>query len=204
MKISIIKYYIRLIKYTFNLKSDFILSLKENKILFRGNISPWFTTSFLNYLESIEVNLENVLEFGSGSSTIYWSKISKKVISIEHDPDFYFFIKDQIKAYDNVDLKLRSLDLNLYTSAIKEENYFFDLIVIDGMNREEIIQMAPSFLTERGVIILDNSHRPSYQTGIEFLLTSGFKKLPFFGLPVQSPFFSETTIFYRKNNRFNI
>jgi len=200
----IIFYYYRLVKYTFNFNSDFYKSINENKVLFDGEISPWFTTSFLHFMQGQNLKINNVFEYGSGSSTIYWSNLAQKVVSVEHDPKFYFFIKSKTELFKNIELKLRPNDLDLYKNCISENNTLYDLIVVDGVNRENIIRITPDFLTENGVIILDNSHRLSYKEGIDFLLNLGFKKISFWGLPVLSPHMSETTIFYRNNNCFNI
>ena len=43
---------------------------------------------------------DTLLEFGSGNSTVYFSGLVKKVISIEHDIDWIKNIQKIVNAYD--------------------------------------------------------------------------------------------------------
>jgi hypothetical protein len=58
------------------------------------------------FLEKFLTPDDILLEWGSGNSTIYYSGIVKKLISIEHDIYYYDQIKKTIDVYDikNVDL----------------------------------------------------------------------------------------------------
>ncbi len=59
-------------------------------------------------------------------------------------------------------------------------------------------------LSDTGVLILDDSHRKEYQTGIDATLSKGFKRLDFEGLKPGRTTLYRTTIFYRAENCIGI
>ena len=61
-----------------------------------------------------------------------------------------------------------------------------------------------AYLNESGVIILDNTDCDYTQNAISFLNERGFKQLEFNGLTPQIYYSSQTSVFYRQNNCFEI
>jgi len=59
---------------------------------------------------------------------------------------------------------------------------------------------ASNFLTDEGVIILDDSKRNEYDRGIIHLMNKGFKKIDFGGIPPGTFIKKFTTVFYRTKN----
>ena len=50
---------------------------------------PWWTYSFNDFfIPKLNKNL-TIFEYGSGNSTLFLSKIVKKIVSVEHNFDFY-------------------------------------------------------------------------------------------------------------------
>ena len=61
---------------------------------------PWYTYPAIEYLNSFTLTSFDVFEFGSGNSSIYWAKRAKKIISVEHNKEWFTTIsqkKCQIK-----------------------------------------------------------------------------------------------------------
>ena len=61
-----------------------------------------------------------------------------------------------------------------------------------------------NYLTEKGVLICDNSDRKRYEEGFKYLKRNGFKRLEFQGhgpINIES---WETSIFYREKNCLDI
>lgn len=163
---------------------------------------PWFTYSAIDFLrERLTKNL-NVLEFGSGNSTLFFAERVKKVTSIEHDNTwFQSIIKKKIS---NIEIK--------HVSSESAEDYLqplsafgkFEVIIIDALFRNECIKASLKHLSEAGIVILDDSERDHYTEGITFLLKNGFRKINFSGIAPGIFFRKCTTIFYKDINCLNI
>ena len=167
------------------------------------NPIPWFTYPAIDFIYDKLNPSCNAFEFGSGNSTLFFASRIEKVTSIEHNIDWF----KKIKTRTPKNAKL------VYTSAETIENYLtplintsdkFDLIIVDGLFRNECIEVSLKHLSEEGVIILDDSERKEYSEGIKFLLKSGFKRLDFSGIAPGIFFRKCTTIFYKDKNCLDI
>jgi hypothetical protein len=164
---------------------------------------PWLTYPAINFL-SERLNRDLLMfEYGSGNSTLYYSKIVKKVIAVEHNKAWYEKIKSKLS--ENSEILLVNLDYNeIYCQAIKGTNQKFDIIIIDAEDRVNCIKNCLNNLSENGVIILDDSEREGYGEGIEFLIQNKFRRLDFWGISAGFIHQKETTILYRESNCLNI
>lgn len=119
----------------------------------------------------------SVLEFGMGASTLFFSeqKCVTRLVSIEHNKEWYDHVVDKIK---NKTAGIYGLYDRPYNSKV---SYFpdnaFDVIMIDGRDRVECIKSSISKLKPGGILILDNSERETYAEGIA--LMSDWKKSEF-------------------------
>lgn len=168
-----------------------------------SNPIPWTTYPFIDFI-SLRLNSNIVMfEFGSGSSTLFFSKHVKEITSIEHNELWFNKIKDA--AASNVFLKYITLDENgQYCRQSQFTDKKFDLIFIDAEDRVNCILQSVGSLSDRGVLILDDSEREEYNEGIDFLTNQGFKKLDFWGIAPTVLFKKCTTLFYRENNCLNV
>ena len=78
------------------------------------------------------------------------------------------------------------------------------MVIIDGRDRANCAKNCIGSLTDKGVIIFDDSDRKQYQDGYDFLRDHGFKQIEFIGMGPGLTFKFETSIFYRENNIFGI
>jgi hypothetical protein len=79
---------------------------------------------------------------------------------------------------------------------------FFDVIVVDGMARSLCLFIAADYISESGIIILDNSDRWQYNDTQNYLICKkGFKRLDFHGLGPVNTIGWTTSIFF-KNTGF--
>jgi hypothetical protein len=127
----------------------------------------------------------NVLEWGSGGSTIEIAKVCHSIHSIEHDFEWYEKVNFELRHFKNS----RNNDIYFkvyYLSRDSEEapghdgtleNYLyyvnypvsigqkFDVILIDGRARVECAKVAVKFLKPGGVIFIhDYAHpQPEYR-----------------------------------------
>lgn len=169
-----------------------------------NNPIPWFTYSSINFIQlKLSTGSFRVFEFGSGNSTIWFADKVESIFSVENDELFYRTMKPQLNKFRNVTYELRNLKFNYYQKII-EFNNEFDIVVIDGRERNKCTINCLKALKDNGVIIFDNSDRIDYQESYDFLTVNGFKRIDFKGLgPINSSEW-QTTIFYRKENCFNI
>jgi hypothetical protein len=170
-----------------------------------GEAIPWLTYPCVDFLNGRVDKEINVFEYGSGSSTIWFSRKVKKLVSCEHDQSWYEKVKNELGEVPNVELIYRNLDTGSeYEEEIKKQEKKFDLILIDGRRRNKCGINSIEALSENGVIIWDNSDREEYSEGTKFLTDSGYKKLDFFGPTPGSFRGSCTSIFYRSTNCLKI
>jgi hypothetical protein len=164
---------------------------------------PWLTYSFIDFITERLRNEFNVFEFGSGNSTLFFAKRVKEVTSVEHNIEWYNKLKSKIP--DNSNLLLSKSDTSEdYIAPLKQSNKKYDMIIIDGIHRNESLFISKNFLTDEGVIILDDSNRNDYAKGINHLMGEGFMKIDFSGIPPGMFIRNFTTVFYKTNNCLGI
>lgn len=167
-----------------------------------NKIYPWWVTSAIKFVESRLLPHMKVFEWGSGNSTLFWEQYVDCVVSCEHDKTWYEKMKQHISK-----TKLIYKELVYggdYSKAILFEKDEFDIILVDGRDRNNCIVNAYEKLTESGIIILDNAERENYLDGIDYLMSKGFKRLDFEGELFGLPTYDLTTIFYRTTNVLGI
>jgi len=116
---------------------------------------PWLSQNATSYFETVLSPNMEVLEFGSGGSTLWLSERVKYVTSVENDYQWMKEVKAQ--AGNNV---LMLMDLS-YISRKRQ----FDMVFIDGEPvglRADWIQAAPFLVCKDGWVVLDNANRPEY------------------------------------------
>jgi hypothetical protein len=166
-----------------------------------GNPIPWYTYSFIFFLESRLKQDFRVFEYGSGNSTRWYSQRIKSIVAVEHDHEWIETIAPQLPA--NVQLIERKLDQS-YIRSVGDFGDKFDVIVVDGRKRVKCVAFAVDFLTSNGVLILDNSERYWYQEAKDMMLERGFKRLDFKGMgPIVGYEFC-SSVFYRADNCLGI
>jgi predicted O-methyltransferase YrrM len=154
---------------------------------------PWWTYRSSDLVAKYLSNhpKAQVLEWGSGASTLWLAKRADFVVSIEHDPEWAETLRTRLP--DNVDLVcipaepaegdtkpvlsrksgFEGLDFAAYVEAGRQVSGTFDVIVIDGRAREACLPIALDKLAPRGIIVFDNVDRKRYREAIhEDALTS--------------------------------
>lgn len=164
---------------------------------------PWFTYPCIDFLsQRLNINL-NVFEFGSGNSTLFFAKKVKSIYSVEHNTEWFNKIKTSLP--DNSKLThVESNSSDQYIEPFKMGEEKFDIIIVDGIFRNECLIESINRLTEQGIIILDDSERNDYAKGISFLVNASFKRIDFVGIAPGLLYSKTTTIFYKSDNCLNI
>ena len=165
----------------------------------QGEPLPWMNYSLIFFLKKRLNKSIRLFEYGSGSSTIFYSKLVKEVYSLEHDQKYF----NVINEYPSINGILEE-DKTKYPKKILNFEYLFDVIVIDGILRCECLDYALQKLSPTGVIIFDDTDRKAYWKKLEPLLEEKFKELTFVGIKPGGVDLAQTTILYREENCLSI
>ena len=157
------------------------------------NDRPWITFSAEKFLQKILRKDMTVFEYGAGSSTLYFSRRVAQVFSIEHDKEWFDYLKHEIEKQMITNVVCRLIEPE--TVDEKHENtYFsdsppykgksfeayvksidafpdqhFDIVVVDGRARTSCIAHARNKVKPGGYLMVDNADRKSYFKGNDFL-----------------------------------
>ena len=129
---------------------------------YSGVLYPWYTSEAINYIETyIQYDKANVLEFGSGHSTIWWAINAKHCTSVESDYKWYSDIKETLRA-SGIYCNLHWCDeLSGYESIVKHYSHLKNIImVVDGEYRDECCNFALKYLPKGSILICDNWMQP--------------------------------------------
>lgn len=168
-----------------------------------GSPLPWYTYPAICFLERSLPNSVTVFEYGCGNSTLWWSERAEHVVACEHDEAWYREMADRVP--DSVDL--RHIELvygGNYCKLAASMVSAFDVVVIDGRDRVNCALNVIAALKPGGVIVWDNTEREYYQSGYDFLLNNGFRRIDFVGFGPVNPEPWSTSVFYRDENCLGI
>lgn len=133
---------------------------------------PWFSYAAIDFLEGFLRPSMTVCEYGSGGSTLFFSRRVKSVYSIEDNQKWFDLVSQRLqqKGVNNVALKLCPFDFknpvgfehSEYLRALPDEK--FDVIVVDGSEewtqvRPACFERAEQRVKEGGIIVVDDSWR---------------------------------------------
>lgn len=121
--------------------------------------------------------INNILEFGSGGSTIWFSKLIKgNITSIEHDRNFFQRLRNIIKKKNigsRISLNI-SPDEEIYAKYIKFLEREYDLVFIDGIKRIECMEESAC---KAPCIMIHDSERKEYKEGYNYLESYGYRDI---------------------------
>ena len=168
-----------------------------------GEPIPWVTYSFIDFIKTRITKGHSIFEFGSGNSTFFYAKSAGRVVSVEHDQDWF----NKISATKPANSEMIFCELKTdgeYCRKPISLGQKFHMIIVDGRDRVNCCLQAVNALTEDGVIVLDDSEREFYQPAIQYFTGLGFKQLPFSGISPGLFYRKSTTIFYKEHNCLGI
>ena len=167
----------------FGWKTGYFLSAFKMAAVARdGKPLPWYTYPCLDFLRFRDFKGKTILEFGGGQSTLWWANRAKNVITLEGDREWYEKIKNTMPG--NVQLhyvSMESMDINVaqVKDVLKSKHYStYDVIIIDGLYRYEMIAVALQLLAPNGIIVCDNSEGYDFCGGFK---SSNLSRVDFFG-----------------------
>jgi len=133
---------------------------------------PWFSYAAIDFLAGHVRPEMEVCEYGSGGSTLFFGRRTRRVVSIEDNEKWFSLVSERVTR-----LGLTNVELNLYPFDFKNPvgfeksaylnalpNSLFDIIVIDGSEewdqvRPVCFNHAENFVKPGGLIVVDDSWR---------------------------------------------
>ncbi|HEU4458922.1 MAG TPA: hypothetical protein VFR90_07350 [Methylibium sp.] len=181
-------------------QTGWLRSLAEQRpVDAHGNPLPWMNYSVVRFLQERLHGELDLFEYGSGFSTGFYAERVRSVVSVEYDPGWVAQLRPTLAA--NVELIEQPQDIDGdYCRTILRTGRRFDVVVVDGRDRVHCVEQAFRCLSERGVVLLDDSQRERYRPAFELAVAQGFAMLSFEGLKPTGQEIDRTTLFYRLGN----
>lgn len=132
---------------------------------------PWFDRLAIDYLDNYLTSNMNILEFGAGGSTVWFSRRVNKVVSVEHDQKY----ADYVNAHNlnNVEMNVLPRPYNGFADTLQDET--FDFILVDGRDRNDCAKSAYKKLKVGALLAWDDAGRAEHEEGIRFLQDNGYE-----------------------------
>lgn len=124
---------------------------------------------------------DTLLEWGCGNSTIYFSGLVNKIITIEHDIDWLNIIKTTINAYEieNIEthyiaahspepIPCRYEQFKDYIEYVRKNELEFTKVLIDGRARKYCAKSIYDYIDEDVIVIIHDFNRPDYQMTLKY------------------------------------
>lgn len=162
----------------------------------QGQPIPWFTYPAIRFLgDRIDPDWR-VLEFGAGMGTLWWSRHVRDVVAIEHSTAWAAEIaaKSPAKVVPAGDGTAEE-----YLRGARGTGPY-DVVIVDGLYRNECLVAAADLVADAGVIILDDAQREEYRPGVAAILARGYRLLELHGPQPVSKHPGCTAILYRDRN----
>jgi protein-L-isoaspartate O-methyltransferase len=136
----------------------FISSFLRASLGYRPTL-PWISYRAIREIQNLMQKDFNVLEFGSGMSTVWLAQRCRFLHSIENDKSWHKKVIKLLEQKGLNNVKYDYRDRVSYADISEYEDYFFDFILVDGIYRDECIKASLKKLKPLGVIYLDNSDK---------------------------------------------
>jgi precorrin-6B methylase 2 len=186
-------------------QTGWLRSLRESACVDKnGDALPWYTYSAIDFLSGRITADMAVFEFGCGNSTIWWAKRCQSVIAVESSADWVTRVRPLLPQSAVVSHEAESVD-GAYAHSVLSGESNYDVIVVDGIDRNNCLHYALSMLRLDGVVVWDNSdRRDDYSLGFAELTRHGFREIYLSGLGPLNAYGWATSVFYRDSNCMGI
>ena len=113
----------------------------------------------IKYLDKNDI----MFEYGSGYSTLLFSKYVKKYISIEHNKEWFKKINSQIEKNTHL-WYIPDINGNFdnYVNVISTFNLHYDKVLIDGRDRVNCAKAIIPYLKESSIVFLHDYYSNQY------------------------------------------
>jgi len=148
------------------------------KFLGKESKDPYMKYKEIDFFKELLSSFQpkRCLEYGCGTSTPYYIEhlpTESQWVSIEHHKGWFDKISKEI---DQPNLDLHFVDVEGNDPKTPAEDVYacfpaklapFDFILIDGIRRENCIEVAHDMLSEEGIVVVHDSNRSHYHPHIK-------------------------------------
>ncbi len=130
---------------------------------------PWLAPAAIEFLEGYLKPADEMLEFGSGRSTLWFAHRLHHITSVEHNPDWYVKIETRIKEegiskvtyylHPRQDESVTAADSNYVKVTRSLSPSSLDVVLVDGIYRAQCVLQSLSLLKNGGILVIDNVNR---------------------------------------------
>ena len=130
---------------------------------------PWIAPAAVEFLEGYLKPTDEMLEFGSGRSTLWFAERVRHITSVEHNPDWHRQISSKIteKGLTNISYFLHPKQADaipasqsgyvLVTKSIPPKS--LDIVLVDGIYRAQCMLQSLPLIAAGGILVIDNVNR---------------------------------------------
>jgi hypothetical protein len=142
-------------------------SLRMSPCSSSGAPLPWYTYPAIDFLLQRNFENRNILEFGGGPSTLWWSVRAQSVLTIEDNSDWYAWLNSQIGsnvALHHLPFIAGATETIATVKKVIDAHPIrtFDVIIVDGHLRRAATDLAFSYLAPGGALLIDDSDKYGY------------------------------------------
>lgn len=130
---------------------------------------PWLTSEAVHFLEKFLRPSDIGVEFGSGRSSVWLAKRTRRLVSVEHSREWHERVKGLIQNAQlrNVRLMFIPADDKRPVDPLRSAYVHFwkkawlprlDYVLIDGLYRDQCAIAIADRLARGGVLIVDNAN----------------------------------------------
>jgi hypothetical protein len=164
---------------------------------------PWISWPCIDFLKSQLKPEFKVFEYGGGGSTVFFLKRVARLVTIESNE----YWKNQLAENLSPELKrnweLRFVKADSNDADAKREYIEsvatggpWDVVLVDGWNRQHCAEAAREFVKPGGILVFDNSNKPQF-AGVPDLFKD-WKRLEFQGLGPARSWITKTDAYVKK------
>lgn len=187
---------------------------------------PQMNYRAIDRLLSKMMQVKNIFEYGSGQLTLFWVYYGKNLVSIEHDPSTYQYMKAQLSSEFLIDYRLIEPEIDIYenkydnlsstfslddfqSDAYKGYSFqkyvesieefsdgYFDIVLIGGPAGSSCIKQSIKKIKPGGLLIIKSLSNDNFAQEVKMLLVDWDREI-FFG-PVPGKLYQERTAVYTK------
>jgi hypothetical protein len=163
-----------------------------------GRPLPWYAYAATAWLSRRLKPSDRVFEFGAGHSTLWYAHRVASVTSVDDNAGWVQRLQNDLPANASVALA----EEDEYVSALDAAGGDFDVIVVDGLLRNECAAAAAGRAAKGGLIVFDNSDRPEFAAGVAGLIEAGFRHVEFVDFAPGYSTLTCTSVFFRDGDRW--
>ena len=131
--------------------------------------TPWLAPAAIDFLTGYLQASDDMLEFGSGRSTLWFARRVHHVSSVEHNPEWYTKISGKISDFSITNISYFLHPKQEDSIPASESEYVkttaifkpatLDVLLVDGIYRAQCVLKSLPMLKSGGILVIDNVNR---------------------------------------------